>query len=577
MDIEGKNVLVLGGFGLVGSAVCRTLLAERPARLVVASLLQAEAEAAVEQLRRDFAGAPTDILPLWGDIFVRAEYKDIPRRQLMADPKMRSQFLADVFNEFSEDLYRASFLAQAIEGRAPGLDGWPADIVVDSVNTATLLAYQNIYEIASHLLALSSADRRDAVSPLTGMGEGPEMTAIDWSYEVEGALSAMATPQLVRHIQILYEALKRAGTQAYIKIGTTGTGGMGLNIPYSHGEKKPSRMLLSKAAIAGSHSLLLFLLARTPDAPPIVKEIKPAAAIAWKEIGYGPIKRRGQPIALYDCPPDAAYDLDQSTTSLAGQDGFGQPLGTVLESVYIDTGENGLFSVGEFTALSTLGQMELITPEEIARAVVAEIKGGNTGFDIVAALDGAVMGPTYRAAFLRSAALERLHQLEAQHGVDSVAFEILGPPRLSKLLFEAHLLKRACGTLGAVLDQTPEALSQALLRDITASQHLRAQAISVGIPILLPDGKRLLRGPALKAHKPDEGWIDLRPENMARWQARLSAIRAEIAHSLGGDTSSRLDRILSDSRTWQPNDAFDIGEVVAWVFIHEDEGRRWKD
>ncbi len=559
MDIEGKQVLVLGGFGLVGSAVCRALLTERPARLVVASLLQAEAEAAVDRLRREFTPTPVEIIPLWGNVFVRAEYKDTPRSKLMADPRIRSQLLADVFQELNDDIYAASFLAQAIDGRAPGLGGRPADIVVDCINTATVLAYQNIYDAASHVLALARGEPQEGVN---------------WAFEIEGMLSVVPTPQLVRHIQILYEALKRAGSGAYIKVGTTGTGGMGLNIPYSHGERKPSRMLLTKSAMAGAHTLLLFLLARTPDAPPIVKEIKPAAAIAWKEIGYGPIKRGGQPIPLYDCPVEAAYPLEQA---LSGQGSFGQPTGGVLESVYIDTGENGLFSVGEFTALSTLGQMEFVTPEEIARVVVAEIKGSSTGFDVIAALDGAVMGPTYRAAFLRSAALARLHQLEAQHGVESIAFEMLGPPRLSKLLFEAALIKRACGTIGAVLDQTPESLSQALLGQVSASPGLRAQAISIGIPILLPDGGHMLRGPVVKAHTPEEGWVDLRPENMARWQARLSAIRAEIAQALSGDTSSRLDRIFSDSRAWRANDAFDIGEVVAWIFIHEDAGRRGKD
>ena len=533
MDIEGKHVLVLGGFGLVGSAVCRALLAERPARLVVASLLQAEAEAAVERLRRELIPAPVEIIPLWGNIFVRAEYKDMPRSTLMADPRIRSRLLADVFQELNEDIYAASFLAQAIEGRAPGLGGHPADIIVDCINTATVLAYQNIYDAASHLLALAREERRGGVN---------------WAFELEGMLSVIPTPQLVRHIQILYEAMKRAGIGAYIKVGTTGTGGMGLNIPYSHGERKPSRVLLTKSAMAGAHTLLLFLLARTPDAPPIVKEIKPAAAIAWKEIAYGPIRRGGQPIPLYDCPPEAAYPLEQA---LSGKGSFGQPTEDVLESVYIDTGENGLFSVGEFTALSTLGQMEFVTPEEIARVVVAEIKGGSTGFDVIAALDSAAMGPTYRAAFLRSAALTRLHQLEAQHGVESIAFEMLGPPRLSKLLFEAALIKRACGSIGAALDQTPESLAQALLSQVSASPDLRTQAISIGIPILLPDGRRMLRGPVMKAHTPEEGWIDLRPENMARWQARLLHPRrdrpdAEQRHQFTpGPHLRRLPRLAS--------------------------------
>ena len=53
---------------------------------------------------------------------------------------------------------------------------------------------------------------------------------------------------------------------------------MGLNIPYTHSEEKPSRVLLSKSAVAGAHSMLLFLMARTPGAQ-LTKEIKPAAKI----------------------------------------------------------------------------------------------------------------------------------------------------------------------------------------------------------------------------------------------------------------------------------------------------------
>ena len=51
----------------------------------------------------------------------------------------------------------------------------------------------------------------------------------------------------------------------YLKVGTTGTGGMGLNIPYTHSEDKPSRKLLAKNETAFGHTGLLFLLARTPN------------------------------------------------------------------------------------------------------------------------------------------------------------------------------------------------------------------------------------------------------------------------------------------------------------------------
>lgn len=46
MDIEGKSALVLGGCGLVGSAVCRELLLQQPAVLSVVSRI-AEAVHAV--------------------------------------------------------------------------------------------------------------------------------------------------------------------------------------------------------------------------------------------------------------------------------------------------------------------------------------------------------------------------------------------------------------------------------------------------------------------------------------------------------------------------------------------------
>ena len=50
MNINGSTVLVLGGWGLVGSAVCRKLMEFNPARIIVTSLKQHEAEEAVKEL-----------------------------------------------------------------------------------------------------------------------------------------------------------------------------------------------------------------------------------------------------------------------------------------------------------------------------------------------------------------------------------------------------------------------------------------------------------------------------------------------------------------------------------------------
>ncbi|MDF1500458.1 MAG: hypothetical protein P1P76_08315 [Anaerolineales bacterium] len=564
MDIRDKTVLVLGGYGLVGMAVCRELLRDEPARLIVASLRQEQAQKAVEDLRNAHPGTATIILPAWGDLLLRAEWQTLgkgghPRVALQDDPEMRKRLVADILNELDEEILVSSLLFQLITGRAEGLENVPADIVIDCVNTATAVAYQNIYQTARRLENLIA-----------------EEAEANWPEEVERLLASLYVPQLVRHVQILYEALLAAGSQAYIKVGTSGTGGMGLNIPYTHGEEKPSRVLLSKSAIAGAQTMLTFLLARTPGGPAVVKEIKPTAAIAWKAIDYGRVHGGGREFPLYDCDPQAAYPLSDAVT-VEPEGAFGTETGEYLESVYIDTGENGLFALGEFTAITTLGQMQFVTPEEIAADVVAELKGGNTGHDVIASLDASAMGPSYRAGYLREAAINRMRMLEEQHDVDSIAFELLGPPRLSKLLFEAYLLKRVADRLTQAIESDPDSLANDCWSLVADDARLRQHILSIGIPILAPDGERILRGPVMKAADAQHGWVDLTAQNMARWQARLQAIKTANKVILEGETSSRYDRSYPAVRNWKDDDRFDIGEIVGWLFIHEEDGRRGKD
>jgi len=396
--------------------------------------------------------------------------------------------------------------------------------------------------------------------------------------ELERFLSCLALPQLIRHIEILKVTLHRFNVQSYLKIGTTGTGGIVLNIPYTHSEERPSRVLMAKSAIGGAQSLLLMLLGRTPGEPAIT-EIKPAAAIAWKQIAYGPVTRNGKPIEIVDCPPDQAVRLEgKFFTSIPDQ---GVRSGEVLNSVYIDTGENGIFSYGEFYTLSSVSQMEFVTPEEIADYTVTEIQGGSSGYDIISALDAAVLGPTYRAGAMRDSALQIMRDLQQKHGVESVAFELLGPPRLSKLLYEVHLLQKVCGTLSDVLRCSARELSQKVELFIIGERNARSQILSIGIPILLTDGKSLLRGPevkipaskvksefAIRPEKIDEwadaGWVDLREKNFSLWQDRLQELKAEIEAIPADDTSSAHHW----HRAFWGNDReiLDTGKIVAWVF-----------
>jgi len=590
MEIKGRTILVLGGYGLVGMAVCRQLMYEKPDTLIVSSLLEDEARKAVERLRLEFPDSCVRLIPTWGNVFVRAALKDKTRAEVLANSEYRHWVFDDVLAEMSEATLANSYLAQIVRGETPQAPGVVPDAIIDCINTATALAYQDIYSSAAEVL-----DIYDRAIEVWRLGKGsPEQAIGSYVGAVERMLASLYVPQLVRHIQILHEAMKLAGTRAYIKIGTSGTGGMGLNIPYTHGEEKPSRVLLSKAAMAGAHSLLLFLMARTPGSPAI-KEIKPTAAITWKQIGYGPIKKRGREIPLYDCPPELGLRLDYERQFDLGRHRGGQRLDGVLESVYIDTGENGYFSLAEFTAITTLGQMEGVTPEDIAFNVVRELQGTSTGYDVIAALDGAVLGPSYRAGVLRHRAIELARQLEREYSVDSIAFEILGPPKLSKLLFEAYMLKRMFTTTQAVAESSPERLSQALMRLATEDADLRRRAVSIGIPILMADGVTLLCAerdrrdhrwewqswqvtPAAVSRWAETEWIDLGLNNMARWKLRMSNILSEARAmpTPNFDSSSRWGRMMADPASWQMQPEIDVGEVVGWIFINEEDGGRMK-
>ncbi|MDH3743707.1 MAG: short-chain dehydrogenase, partial [Acidobacteriota bacterium] len=411
MRIEGRKVLVLGGYGLVGIAVCRKLLERGAAEIQIHSLRAHEAEQAREELAPE-AGA-TRLSVSSGDIFGLAEKAD-----RLTD--LRAQL------EQLDDSRLPDYLLYRL------LSESRSDVVIDSVNTATGIAYRDIYSASA-----------DALASLEGSGfeqlDGETATLL---------LESLYVPRLIRHIQVLYRGMRDAGTSVYFKIGTSGTGGMGLNVPYTHSEEKPSRVLLSKSAVAGAHSLLLFLMARTPGAP-ITKEIKPAAAIAWKKIDHGPIVRRGEAIRLVRAKPrpvgDTFSTVDPSAAELTDE---------ILTTTYIDTGENGIFSLEEFAMLTTAEQMEFVTPEEIAQYLVFEIEGGNTGHDIINALDNAVLGPSYRAGMMRHWAMEWMTELEATGESRSVAFEMLGPPRNSKLLFEAHLLRECFSTMTSVRESS---------------------------------------------------------------------------------------------------------------------------
>lgn len=564
-----KNTyLILGGAGLVGRQIaCQIARELHPEKIVITSLHYSDALNTVHELETEFVGSKIHWESAGGNIFVRREFADIPRNELVENPAYRNLLFDDLYGDI-ESAYQHSQLVHLIQEHQP-------EVILDAINTATAISYQDIYT-ASVLARKEIHFVADAVKQQDIKRATQEWLPAERTVDV--LMLTEPLTQLTRHTLLLHRAMCEVGTRMYLKIGTTGTGGMGLNVPYTHSEDRPSAKLLAKSAVGFAHTGLMFLMARTPNSP-IVKEIKPGAMIGYADITRRLIMERGEPVYLYDSHTERlAHDLS-----------LRQPLDSyhkvgVMEIPVVNTGENGFFTKGEFEAITSLDQMEFITPEEIAREVVLEIKGSNTGQDVIAAINSAVLNPTYRAGFLRQQVLTDLANLEEYSQTHSVALGQLGPPEISKLLWEAELLRMEYGEVSYILTDSPEEMARRLYELVKSNTNLRCSIISIGLPIITPDSLHLIRGPFIRIPEvagencveltpetinkwASRGWVDLRPENMERWHVRFETIVQERKrkNGYGSAAYSRENYLYHDIR---------IGELVGWIFNNELGGYR---
>lgn len=585
---EGERVLILGGAGMVGIQVAREIAREFcPREIIVSALTTREVDEALSVLNAEAGGAgwKTRFVAAPGDIFVPRSLQGKSRQQMVGDRALFDQLFDDIFAPDAE-AYRNSALYKMIDDFRP-------TVIVDCINTATAISYQDVFTTSRRVKLL--LDRLESERNI------PENELSTFIQSIRELLIAQGIPQITRHILFLHRALRDSSVRVYVKVGTTGTGGMGVNIPYTHSEERPSATLLSKSAIGFAHTGLLFLLARTPgpavedrpDRATMIKEIKPGAMIGFKRLGVTHVRLPGASGGR-----EPGYLLEPRTNSLGNtivpRESFHsyQRFGGrefPVKMVGADTGENGFFSIGEFQAVTYPRQMEYVTPEEVARTVVMEISGAATGKDVIAAIDGAITEPSYRAGVLRHHAVEQMERLETMirnqsEVLPSIAIGHLGPPRLSKLLIEAWLIRAATGTSEFDKLRRIDApnLQQRIEGFLEANPRVVSLITTIGIPILREsNGRRTLtRGPRLNIPVPLSegqevplgggemdryamlGWVDLRERNFELWRTRIEKLvrkRPDIA----GQGSASFDR------AGYIHEEFIPGDVVGWLFTNE--------
>ncbi|HEV8658980.1 MAG TPA: hypothetical protein VGS96_10135 [Thermoanaerobaculia bacterium] len=565
-----ESILILGGGGMVGLQVAREAAHElQPSRIIISALTEPEVDAAISILSQETKGI--ELIGVAGDIFIPESLQGKDRAAMIADRESFNELFAEIFSPDVD--YAKSALYQLIDRHKP-------TVIVDCINTATAISYQDVFTVSRRIKMLL-----DALESREGKIDVRELQPLFTS--VRELLLSEGVPQITRHILFLHRALEQSSVRVYVKVGTTGTGGMGINIPYTHSEDKPSPQLIAKSAIGFAHTGLLFLLARTPGAS-IIKELKPGAMIGFKRLGATHVRLRGDRDRAYlmnarDEEIGSALETRQRSDAYGRFEGREVP----LKIIGADTGENGFFSIGEFQAITYPRQMEYVTPEEVARTTVLEILGASTGRDVLSAIDGAITEPSYRAGVLREQAIRQMLALERAASGDvlpSIAVGHLGPPKLSKLLIEAFLIREAAATddIETMLKIDAEEMQTRVETYLDKNRWMVSLIVTIGIPLLrATDGKlRLTRGPRINIPPtpPDgaavpldrdvveryarTGWVDLRIENFDLWEERIKRLAC-----------SRPDIVSQGSAAFDltkySDDRFVPGDVVGWLLTNE--------
>ncbi len=352
---------------------------------------------------------------------IKARYKAHPIESIQ-----RNLMLDRYISKKKPDL-RASFLLKLIKGESP-------EIIIDGINTATIFSHPGLDWLTRYYLVVFNA------------------------------------------IRDLRQKSNNRLPQIYFKIGTTGLGGMGLNLPYTH-EQYSSEFMMRKAALSGAQTALLLLMGRSPNAP-IIKEIKPAAAVFRNSVEYDQNKKM----------------------------------------VFIDGGESGPYSMEEFSLLTSLGQMGFITAEEVAEKIAMKIKGDPTGHNVVSSLNRALIKPSYKAGVIRENLLEKARHIMVEKDIPSIAYGYLGPLVISKKIFEVALILRS-NIIGKLIRASAREVVNNILDFLKGNKSILREIAALNLSIRLPKDVRYTRElKPFEAREENQIYIDLTEKNIKTWK-----------------------------------------------------------
>ncbi|MDA3815577.1 MAG: hypothetical protein PF549_04385 [Patescibacteria group bacterium] len=504
---KNKKILILGA-GQIGESCAVRFISDKPKEVIMHTLTQKESELAINNVKNEIKPGKTKLTQSWGNILVPASLMHVKRSKLINNKDNLDALLEYYYANLSDEVIIKSALYKVIAKYKP-------DLIIDSINTATVVGYlDDPYSLPRNLINDLKENKKN-----------------DWQSDCRKLLSSSIVPSLIRFTQVIQKSIKDFDVKCFIKVSTTGLGGMGINLMYTHGDINEPGMssgILGKVAAAGVFHQLMWSLSHTPGYN--LRIVAPAALVGWQPVRFGKFRSHGLNVPVVDnkkvsiLKENNLFEINEKVKKSSKS----------LEMPFVDSGENSAYSLYEMHAITTLGQMESITRDEVAEAVYQSAYG-STRYDLLTSMDYASLGPSYAAKFQRDVVLKKLQQIQDEKKVPSIATNNLGPT-VSKHLFELHILLDLVDfNILKLIEMPARKVSELAKEYVYENNIIRKQALSLGLPFLFKDNE-LLTG----AHCfiPDStkkntvtkenvekwanaGWIDLRKSAIRNWQSWL--------------------------------------------------------
>jgi len=546
--MKGKTILILGA-GNVGEACAALITKFQPSKIILHTLTEQEALQAKENVFKLGNNKDVVIETSFGNVLFIHEISG--KISSGINDAVKKDVLEYIYSPFSEKITGKSSLFNLLNKYQP-------DYIIDSINIATVVGCANDpYFLVQYFLNKETA--------------GHDL--------LENMLLSATIPILTRFVQVLHKYLAANNHVVYVKVSTTGSGGMGMNIKYTHGDLKEAGMsnaILGKVAAAGVFNQLLWTLANTPGIN--VRVVIPATLIGWQEVGFGKFISNGKYCVLNK--KINKIKISELTAVLQNSTSGQDTMKEYLEIPFVESGENEAYSLAEMTAITAPGQMEAITREEVANAVL-DCMYGSSKYDMISAMDLASLKSTYTGAVQRNNILNKVKSIQDEKCIPSIATNNLGPT-VTKHLYELYfVLEAGKFNLKNIVSLSMEELL-AIINDVVLQKsEIICQILSLGLPVLQEDNM-LTIGDRISYPKNQDfecidedkinywaklGWVDLRKKQIQTWMDLLKKMYHELNNADG--------RMVDLERNLQSmNKTEALGEVLAYLYSISGGNRR---